>query len=130
MYKRCEHYNSKISKSDLEKELDTHYNGETGLVISSMSRKIQDGTIQTRHELGVANENLWGLNNWPEGEGFGTSDFFHYNKMIDESIAFERKFLQAEDQLVAINKLEKCPLNDTVRTYMKMNEKLAEGMVA
>jgi hypothetical protein len=130
MYKRCEHYNSKISKSDLEKELDTHYNGETGLVISSMSRKIQDGTIQTRHELGVANENLWGLNNWPEGEGFGTSDFFHYNKMIDESIAFERKFLQAEDQLVAINKLEKCPLNDTVRTYMKMNEKLVEGLGA
>ena len=130
MYKRCEHYNSKISKSDLEKELDTHYNGETGLVISSMSRKIQDGTIQTRHELGVANENLWGLNDWPEGEGFGTSDFFHYNKMIDESIAFERKFLQAEDQLVAINKLEKCPLNDTVRTYMKMNEKLVEGLGA
>ena len=130
MYKRCEHYNSKISKSDLEKELDTHYNGETDLVLLSMSRKIQDGTIQTRHELGVANENLWGLNDWPEGEGFGTSDFFHYNKMIDESIAFERKFLQAEDQLVAINKLEKCPLNDTVRTYMKMNEKLAEGMVA
>ena len=130
MYKRCEHYNSKLSKSDLEKELDNHYRCETGLVISSMSRKIQDGTIQTRHELGVANENLWGLNDWPEGEGFGTSDFFHYNKMIDESIAFERKFLQAEDQLVAINKLEKCPLNDTVRTYMKMNEKLAEGMVA
>ena len=94
MYKKCEHYNSKISKSDLEKELNTHYNGETDLVISLMSRKIQDGTIQTRHELGVANENLWGLNDWPEGEGFGTSDFFHYNKMIDESIAFERKFLQ------------------------------------
>ena len=32
MYKRCEHYNSKISKSDLEKELDTHYNGEDDLV--------------------------------------------------------------------------------------------------
>ena len=86
MYKKCEHYNSKISKSVLEKELDNHYRCETDLVISLMSRKIQDGTIQTRHELGVANENLWGLNDWPEGEGFGTSDFFHYNKMIDEAV--------------------------------------------
>ena len=49
MYKRCQHYNSQISKADLEKELDTHYTGETDLVISLMSRKIQDGTIQTRN---------------------------------------------------------------------------------
>ena len=79
MYKRDQHYNTKISKADLEKELDTHYTGETDLVISLMSRKIQDGTIQTRHELGVANECLWSLNDWPEGEGFGTSDFYSYN---------------------------------------------------
>ena len=130
MYKRCEHYNSKLSKSDLEKELDNHYRCETGLVISSMSRKIQDGTIQTRHELGVANENLWGLNDWPKGEGFGTSDFFHYNRMIDEAIAHERAYHKAEQELATINKLEKAPKYESVRTFMKMNEKLAEGMVA
>tara|TARA_B100001996_G_C18450054_1_gene511857 strand:+ start:221 stop:634 length:414 start_codon:yes stop_codon:yes gene_type:complete len=130
MYKRDEHYNSVISKADLERELDTHYTGETGLVISLMSRKIQDGTIQTRHELGVANEELWGLNDWPEGEGFGTSDFFHYNNMIDKTIARERKFLQAEAELVAINKLADAPKNDDVHKYMKMNEKVKEGLVA
>ena len=130
MYKRDQHYNTQISKADLEIEISKHYRNEHGLVIQLMSNFVQDGIVQTRHELSCANEELWSLNDWPEGEGFGTSDFFHYNKMIDESIAFERKFLQAEDQLVAINKLEKCPLNDTVRTYMKMNEKLAEGMVA
>jgi hypothetical protein len=130
MYKRDEHYNSVISKADLERELDTHYTGETGLVISLMSRKIQDGTIQTRHELGVANEELWGLNDWPEGEGFGTSDFFHYNNMIDKTIARERKFLQAEAELVAINKLADAPKNDDVHKYMKMNEKIKEGLVA
>ena len=95
-----------------------------------MSRKIQDGTIQTRHELGVANENLWGLNDWPEGEGFGSSDRFEYVRRVKESIAFERSFLKAEDELVAINNLDECPKNDTVRTYMKMNEKLTEGLVA
>ena len=130
MYKRDEHYNSVISKADLERELGTHYTGETGLVISLMSRKIQDGTIQTRHELGVANEELWGLNDWPEGEGFGTSDFFHYNNMIDKTIARERKFLQAEAELVAINKLADAPKNDDVHKYMKMNEKIKEGLVS
>jgi len=130
MYKRCQHYNTKISKQDLEKELDTHYTGETDLVISLMSRKIQDGTIQTRHELGVANECLWSLNDWPEGEGFGTSDFYSYNKDIDKTIASERKFLQAETELVAINKLEESPKNADVHAYIKMNEKLKEGLVA
>ncbi len=130
MYKRCQHYNTNISKQDLEKELDTHYTGETDLVISLMSRKIQDGTIQTRHELGVANECLWSLNDWPEGEGFGTSDFYSYNKDIDKTIASERKFLQAETELVAINKLEESPKNADVHAYIKMNEKLKEGLVA
>ena len=41
-----------------------------------------------------------------------------------------RKFLQAENELVQINKLEESPKNDDVRSYMRMNEKLAEGLVA
>ena len=82
MYKRDQHYNEKLSKADLEKELSTHYTGETGLVINLMSYAIKDGIVETRHELGVANEELWGLNDWPEGEGFGTSDFYSYRKRI------------------------------------------------
>ena len=130
MYKRCEHYYSVISTEDLYKELNTNYTGETDLVQSLMSQKISDGTITTRHELGVANEELWSLNDWPEGEGFGSSDHYHYDRRIQESIASERKFIQAETELVTINRLTECPKNDTVRQYMKMNEKLKEGMVA
>ena len=130
MYKRCPHYNSIISKADLEKELSTNYSGEDDLVLSLMSQKIQDGTIQTRHELGIANEELWSLNDWPEDHGFGSSDRAEYLRRIKETIAFERKFLQAEQELITINRLTECPKNDTVRAYMKMNEKLAEGMVA
>tara|TARA_Y100001973_G_C5134964_1_gene299803 strand:+ start:423 stop:830 length:408 start_codon:yes stop_codon:yes gene_type:complete len=130
MYKRDDYYYSVISKGELEADLDRNYKGETDLVVSLMSRKIQDGTIQTRHELGVANECLWSLNDWPEGEGFGSSDFYHYNKSIDETVASERKFLQAETELMTINNLKECPKNDTVHQYMKMNEKLKEGLVA
>ena len=130
MYKRDDYYYSVISTEDLYKELNTNYTGETELVQSLMSRAISNGWVQTRHELGVANEELWSLNDWPEGEGFGSSDYFEYDRRIQESIAFERKFLQAENELVQINKLTESPTNDTVRKYMTMNEKLKEGMVA
>jgi hypothetical protein len=129
MYKRDEHYNSKINKGLLYKELDTYYSAETDLVSNLMSYAITDGLVETRHELAVANEELWSLNDWPEGEGFGSSDRSEYLRRIKETIASERKFLQAEQELVTINRLTECPKNDTVRAYMKMNEKLAEGMV-
>ena len=130
MYKRDDHYYSVIPTEDLYRELNTNYTGETDLVQNLMSQAISEGLVATRHELGVANEELWSLNDWPEGEGFGTSDFYSYRKRIAESVAFERKFLQAETELVQINKLEESPKNDTVRAYMKMNDKLKEGMVA
>jgi len=130
MYKKDEHYTKTLSKSELEGIISKKYNGEDGLVIQLMSNFVQDDMIHTGHELSVANENLWGLNDWPEGEGFGSSDRFEYVRRVKESIAFERSFLKAEDELVAINNLDECPKNDTVRTYMKINEKLTEGMVA
>ena len=129
MYKRDEHYNSKINKGLLYKELDTYYSAETDLVSNMMSYAITDGLVETRHELAVANEELWSLNDWPEDQGFGSSDRAEYIRRIIESVDSERKFLQAENELVMINRLTECPKNDTVRAYMKMNEKLAEGMV-
>jgi hypothetical protein len=106
MYKRDQHYNEKISTEDLYKELDTHYTGETDLVRNLMSYAITDELIETRHELSCANEELWCLNDWPEGEGFGSSDRSEYLRRIKETIAFERKFLQAENELVQINKFK------------------------
>jgi len=130
MYKRDQHYNKKIRTGYLYKELDTHYNAETDLVRNLMSMSITEGLVETRHELSCANEELWSLNDWPEGEGFGSSDRAEYLRRIKETIAFERKFLQAENELVQINKLTECHKNDTVRKYMTMNDKIAEGMVA
>ena len=130
MYKRGDYYYSVISTEDLYKELNENYTGETDLVQSLMSRAISNGWVETRHELGVANEELWSLNDWPEGEGFGSSDHYEYDRRIQESIASERNFIQAETELVTINSLKESPKNETVRAYMKMNEKLKEGMVA
>ena len=130
LYKKCEHYNSVISEKELHNELDTHYRAETGLVRSIMRDMICEGVVETRHELGCANEALWSLNDWPEDQGFQGSDRSEQLRRIKETVAFERKFLQAENELVTINRLEECPKNDTVRKYMTMNDKIAEGMVA
>jgi len=130
MYKRDEYYYSKIDTGYLYRELDTHYSAETDLVSNLMSYAITDGLVETRHELAVANEELWCLNDWPEDQGFQGSDRSEYLRRIKETIAFERKFLQAENELVQINKLTESPKNDTVRKYMTMNDKIAEGMVA
>jgi hypothetical protein len=94
-----------------------------------MSQKIQDGTIQTRHELGIANEELWSLNDWPEGEGFGSSDRWEYFRRIDETVAHSRAYLQAEEELASINGLTDAPRYEAVREYMNINQKIKEGMV-
>lgn len=130
MYKKDEHYNTVLTQTELEHEVNENYTGETDLVRSLMISAIREDMVQTRHELGVANECLWSLNDWDEHQGFGSSDRWHYMNDIKKTIANERAYHQAEAELVTINKLEEAPKFDTVRAYMKMNEKLAEGMVA
>ena len=130
MYKRDHYYYSRIQPILLMKEMDENYQAETDLVRSIMKECISEMIVRTRHELALANEELWCLNDWPEDQGFQGSDRSEYLRRIKESIAFERKFLQAENELVQINKLTESPKNDTVRKYMAMNDKIAEGMVA
>ena len=118
-YKPCEYYNSKRTKAELYTYLNDHYKGETDLVLSLMSNKIWDGTIQTYTEMLWANEELWSLNDWPEGEGFGSSDSYHYNKNIDETIRWNRLYQKAESEFVQLHKLIESPSNEDVRAYMK-----------
>ena len=130
MYKRDDYYYSVISTEDLYKELNTNYTGETDLVQSLMSRAISNGWVETRHELGVANEELWSLNDWPEGEGFGSSDRFCYENRIKRTIEGERIYLKAEDELVAINKLKDAPRHETVKAFIEINRMLERGLEA
>ena len=130
MYKRDNYYYSRIQPILLMKEMDENYQAETDLVRSIMKECISEMIVRTRHELALANEELWSLNDWPEEEGFGSSDRREYIRRIIATTDFDRKFLQAETELATINRLTECPKNDTVRKYMKMNDKLKEGMVA
>ena len=128
MYKREDYYYSRIQPILLMKELDENYSGETELVRAIMKECISEMIVRTRHELAVANEELWSLNDWPEGEGFGSSDRSSYIRRIINATDFDRKFLQAETELATINRLTECPKNDTVRAYMIMNDMLQEGL--
>ena len=128
LYKKCEHYNSVISEKELQNELDTHYRAETGLVRSIMRDMICEGVVETRHELGVANECLWDLNDWPEDQGFGWSDRMASVNSIKKAMVNERLYQQAEDELVAINKLTEAPKYDDVKKLMNINIKLQGAM--
>ena len=128
LYKKCEHYNSVISEKELQNELDTHYKAETGLVRSIMRDMICEGVVKTRHELGVANECLWDLNDWPEDQGFGWSDRMASVNSIKKAMVNERLYQQAEDELVAINKLTEAPKYDDVKKLMNINSKLQGAM--
>ena len=127
MYKRDNYYYSRIQPILLMKEMDENYRGETDLVRSIMKECISEMIVRTRHELAVANEELWSLNEFGD-EGFSHSDRVHYIKRIIDATDSERRFLKVEDELIQINKLTECPKNDTVRAYMIMNEMLREGL--
>ena len=128
MYKRDNYYYSRIQPILLMKEMDENYQAETDLVRSIMKECISEMIVRTRHELALANEELWSLNDWPEEEGFGSSDRREYLRRIIATTDFDRKFLQAETELATINRLTECPKNDTVRAYMIMNDMLQEGL--
>ena len=128
MYKRDNYYYSRIQPILLMKEMDENYRAETDLVRSIMKECISEMIVRTRHELALANEELWSLNDWPEEEGFGSSDRREYIRRIIVTTDFDRKFLQAETELATINRLTECPKNDTVRAYMIMNDMLQEGL--
>ena len=130
MYKRDDYYYSRIQPVLLMKEMDENYRAETDLVRSIMKECISEMIVRTRHELAVANECLWSLNDRDEEYGFSHSDRTYEIRNIIETTDFERKFLQAENEMDQINKLTESPKNDAVRQYMTMNDKLAEGMVA
>ena len=72
MYKRDDYYNSRVSPLELQEYIDQAYPGEMGLVRSLMRHCVREMIVRTRHEVDIANSELWDLNDWPEEEGFGS----------------------------------------------------------
>jgi|TARA_B100000519_G_C14072198_1_gene357330 hypothetical protein len=131
MLKKDKAYTEKLGDIEFSQIIDGWWAPtEHELIISLLKEAVANDVIQTRHELDVAFEVISDLNDWPEGEGYGSSDRAYDYRKIVEAIERDRKFQQAENELVIINKLADYPKNDDVRKYMDMNAKIKQGLEA
>jgi hypothetical protein len=89
---------------------------------------VSEGSIKTRYELDIAYETVSDLNNWPEDEGYGSSDRAIDLRSIKEAMESSRKYIKAEKELWMINKLDKEPMVGTVLAYMDLTDKLRAGL--
>ena len=96
------HYVKKHTKDHLHSYVDDHFPGESGLVISLMHMTIDQTTVKTYHELDIINENLWSYNDFPDTEGFGSSDRYWALKDMQGDIDRDRMYLNCERELTNI----------------------------
>ena len=105
------------------------YAGESGLCKSVLTDAIVEGMIATEFELAVAYETVSTLNDWPEEEGYGSSDRAWDLRNIQTAIDHNRRFLKAEQELVTINKLDDLPKVDDTLKYMAMNRTIQQHLI-
>lgn len=84
-------YIKKMTSGEMYAYVSKQYKNEEHLTQNMLDACITDGFVETKYEIDVAYEDLCGLNDWPEGEGFGSSDRFHYLKSARESVESARK---------------------------------------
>ena len=56
---------------------------------------IDHGFVFTKHEIDIAYEELSVLNDWPDGEGFGTSDKAWELKKVRQAVSIERNHINS-----------------------------------
>ena len=105
------------------------YAGESSLCKSVLTDAIVEEMIKTEFELAVAYETVSTLNDWPEEEGYGSSDRAWDLRNIQTAIDHNRRFLKAEQELVTINKLDDLPKVDDTLKYMAMNRTIQQHLI-
>ena len=105
------------------------YAGESSLCKSVLTDAIVKKMIKTEFELAVAYETVSTLNDWPEEEGYGSSDRAWDLRNIQTAIDHNRRFLKAEQELVTINKLDDLPKVDDTLKYMAMNRTIEQHLI-
>jgi hypothetical protein len=105
------------------------YAGESSLCKSVLTDAIVEQMIKTEFELAVAYETVSTLNDWPEEEGYGSSDRAWDLRNIQTAIDHNRRFLKAEQELVTINKLDDLPKVDDTLKYMAMNRTIQQHLI-
>jgi len=102
------------------------YSRESDLTQSVLRWAVSEDMIKTRYELDIAYETVSDLNNWPEGEGYGSSDRAGDLRSIQETVESSRRYIKAEKELWIVN--DKEPLVGNVLAYMAMMDKIKAGL--
>jgi len=127
-YRKNTYYTQELDKDTLNSMITVSFSRESDLTQSVLRWAVREDMIKTRYELDIALETVSDLNDWPEGEGYGSSDRAGDLRSIKEAMERSRKYIKAEKELWMINKLDKEPMVGTVLAYMDLTDKLRAGL--
>ena len=125
-YRKNTYYTQELDKDTLNSMITVSFSRESDLTQSVLRWAVREDMIKTRYELDIALETVSDLNDWPEGEGYGSSDRAGDLRSIQDTVERSRRYIKAEKELWIVN--DKEPLVGTVLAYMDMTDKLKAGL--
>jgi hypothetical protein len=125
-YRKNTYYTQELDSDTLNSMITVAYSRESDLTQSVLRWAVSEDMIKTRYELDIAYETVSDLNNWPEGEGYGSSDRAGDLRAIQETVESSRRYIKAEKELWIVN--DKEPLVGNVLAYMAMMDKIKAGL--
>ena len=125
-YRKNTYYTQELDSDTLNSMITVAYSRESDLTQSVLRWAVSEDMIKTRYELDIAYETVSDLNNWPEEEGYGSSDRAGDLRSIQETVESSRRYIKAEKELWIVN--DKEPLVGNVLAYMAMMDKIKAGL--
>ena len=125
-YRKNTYYTQELDKDTLNSMITVSFSRESDLTQSVLRWAVSEDMIKTRYELDIALETVSDLNDWPEGEGYGSSDRAGDLRSIQDAVESSRRYIKAEKELWIVN--DKEPLVGNVLAYMAMTDKLRAGL--
>jgi len=125
-YRKNTYYTQELDKDTLNSMIMVSFRRESDLTQSVLRWAVSEDMIKTRYELDIAYETVSDLNNWPEEEGYGSSDRAGDLRSIQETVESSRRYIKAEKELWIVN--DKEPLVGNVLAYMAMMDKIKAGL--
>lgn len=80
-----------MEQKDIFKIFYERYDNESDLLMNVMCRAIRKFNISSTQELAITCEVLDNLNDWPEAEGYGWSDWNYDLERVEEALEHYRK---------------------------------------
>jgi hypothetical protein len=125
-YRKNTYYTQELDSDTLNSMITVAYSRESDLTQSVLRWAVSEDMIKTRYELDIAYETVSDLNDWPEGEGYGSSDRAGDLRSIQDTVESSRRYIKAEKELWIVN--DKEPLVGNVLAYMDMMDKIKAGL--